>query len=97
MGLVVRSGTFRRPLVEAQRPKSRRREEAMTNVTSHSDAPAFRVHARTAAFLRALVVAALCAALTAGFLAQVTIGASQQGASNQSQIATCSDTAGENC
>jgi hypothetical protein len=68
----------------------------MTNVTSHSDAPTFRVHARAPAFLRALVVAALCAALTAGFLTQVTIGASQQDAPNQSQIATCADSAGEN-
>ena len=65
----------------------------MTNVTNDTDAPTFRVRASTPAFLRALVVAAL----TAGFLAQVTIGTSQENASNQSQIATCTDTAGENC
>ena len=69
----------------------------MTNVTNDTDAPTFRVRASTPAFLRALVVAALCAALTAGFLAQVTIGTSQENASNQSQIATCTDTAGEKC
>jgi hypothetical protein len=70
----------------------------MMNATPPSDTPTFRVHASTPAFLRALVVAALCTALTAGFLAQVSGNASQQSASNASEIAACSDAAGgENC
>ncbi|HVI73409.1 MAG TPA: hypothetical protein VM683_00365 [Anaeromyxobacteraceae bacterium] len=41
----------------------------MTHETT--DAPAFRVHATLPALVRGLWVAALCTALTAGFLSQV--------------------------
>jgi hypothetical protein len=34
-------------------------------------APAFRTHSSTLAFVKGLWIAALCAALTAGFLSQV--------------------------
>lgn len=45
----------------------------MTNVipVSAAEAPAFRVHARLPALVNGLWIAALCAALSAGFLSQV--------------------------
>jgi hypothetical protein len=42
----------------------------MTTATATYELPSFRTHSRFA-LLRALCVVALCAALTAGFLAQV--------------------------
>ncbi len=43
----------------------------MDRTPTPSVAPAFHVHSRVPALARGLWVAALCAALTAGFLAQV--------------------------
>ena len=43
----------------------------MTNQLATHPAPTFHVHSRFLATVRALCVVALCAALTAGFLAQV--------------------------
>ena len=42
----------------------------MTNLTAHAT-PAFRVHAKLPAFAKGAWVAALCTALTVGFLLQV--------------------------
>ena len=72
----------------------------MSTETTQIATPEFRVHARAPAFFRAAVVAALCAALTAGFLAQVWRGAPQTtpAAANDSQMATCTDAAtGDPC
>ncbi len=63
----------------------------MTEPTSATTTPNFRVHARAPAFVRAAVVAALCAALTAGFLAQVFGGPSARSAQGDAQMAACSD------
>jgi hypothetical protein len=44
----------------------------MTTTAATSSVPSFRMHSRTLAAVRALTIGALCAALTAGFLAQVS-------------------------
>ncbi len=56
--------------------------------------PTFRVHRSGPAFLRGAIVAALCAALTGGFLAQASAPAP---AASHPAVAACVDTADTVC
>jgi hypothetical protein len=68
----------------------------MTPATAN--APVFRVHSSYAAFARGLWVAALCAALTAGFLSQVWRGPSGAESGAASPAAACAEgTQGHAC
>ncbi len=55
--------------------------------------PTFRVHRSGPAFLRAAIGAALCAALTAGFIAQTSRAPVSSGAA----VAVCVDTPDSVC
>jgi hypothetical protein len=61
----------------------------MTPATAN--APVFRVHSSFAAFARGLWVAALCAALAAGFLSQVWRGPSVAPAGAAPPAAACAE------
>ena len=50
----------------------------MTTTAATPIVPSFRTHSRTSAGFRALSIGMLCAALTAGFLAQVWSGPAPQ-------------------